>query len=188
MGDGVAAAAFVFERTSAGAGGVAPDVLLFGGWLGGFSDLVELEVAVDAVELDLGDGGFAERGALGFHEFDDFHGSFKAGGGGGFVVAEDLSKSVECEAGEVSELVQETVGSVVAGGEEDTGEVGVFLGPEVDGGAVNAGLCSGGGDGLACDESLQYLLLNGSESVEKCRVGCRVCGHVFPTHRLLRRI
>ena len=162
--------------------------MLFGGWLGGFSDLVELEVAVDAIELDLGDGGFAERGALGFHEFDDFHGGFEAGGGGGFAVAEDLSKSVECEAGEVSELFQETVGSVVASGEEDTGEVRVFLGPEVDGGAVNAGRFCGGGDGLACDESLQYLLLNGSKSVEKCRVGCRVGGHVFPTHRLLRRI
>ena len=157
--------------------------MLFGGWLGGFSDLVELEVAVDAVELDFGDGGFVERGALGFHEFDDFHGRFEAGGSGGFAVAEDLSKSVECEAGEVSELVQETVGSVVAGGEEGTGEAGVFLGPEVDGGAVNADLFGGGGDGLACNESLQYLLLNGSESVEKCRVGCRVCcrvwGHVF---------
>ena len=116
--------------------------MLFGGWLGGFSDFVELEVAVDAVELNLGDGGFAERGALGFHEFDDFHGGFEAGGGGGFAVAEDLSKSVECEAGEVSELVQDTVRSVVAGGEEDTGEAGVFLGPEVDGGAVNGSLFS----------------------------------------------
>ena len=127
---------------AAAAGGVTADILGFRGLWYGLGDFVELEIAVGAVELDFGDGGFAERGALSFHEFDDFHGGFEAGGSGGFTVAEYLSKSVECEAGEVSEFVQETIGSVVAGGEGDTGEAGVFLGPEVDGGAVNGSLFS----------------------------------------------
>ena len=39
---------------------------------------------------------------------------------------------------------------MVAGGEQGAGEAGVFLGPEMDGGAVDAGLFSGGGDRLAC--------------------------------------
>ena len=70
----VTAAAFVFERTAAGARGVSADVLSPRGRFGGLGDLVELEVAVDAVELDLGKGGFADRRALRFDEFDDFHG------------------------------------------------------------------------------------------------------------------
>ena len=64
--------------------------------------------------------------------------------------------------------MEHAFGAVVASFEEDPGEVGMFLGPQVDGEAVNAGLIDGGGDGLARDESPQYLLLSGSESVEKC--------------------
>ena len=58
----------------------------------------------------------------------------------------------------------------MAGGEQGAREVGVLLGPEMDGGPVNAGGFSGGGDGLACDESLKDVLLNGSERVEKWRI------------------
>ena len=42
------------------------------------------------------------------------------------------------------------------------------LGPPMDGGAMDSGGFGGGGDGLACNESLQDVLLNGSEGVEKC--------------------
>ena len=109
MADGVAAAAFVFERTAAGARGVAAGVLNPRGRLGGRSrglgDLVELEVAVDAVELDLGEGGFADRRALRFDEFDDLHRGFESYGGWGGFVTQNVSKSVECEAGEATEFV-----------------------------------------------------------------------------------
>ena len=169
MGDGVAATAFVFEGTAAGAGSIAPDVLSRpGGRLGGLGDLVELEIAVEAVELDLGNGGFADGGTLGFDEFDDFHGGFESHGCGGLLVTQDLSKSVECEAGEVAEVVDETFRAVVAGGQEDPGEVGVFLFPEVDGGAMDADRFGGSGDGLARDEALEHLDLNRRQGVEWC--------------------
>lgn len=37
---------------------------------------------------------------------------------GRFLVAQDLSKSVECEAGEIAEFVQQLVGALLAEGEE----------------------------------------------------------------------
>ena len=101
----VTAAAFVFERTAAGARGVTADVLGLRGRFGGSGDLVELEVAVDAVELDLGKGGFADRRTLRFNKFDDFHGGFESYGGRGGFVTQNVSKSVECEAGEATEFV-----------------------------------------------------------------------------------
>ena len=54
--------------------------------------------------------------------------------------------SVECEVGEAAGFVQQQVGPMVAGGEQGAGEGGVFLGPEMDGGAVDAGLFGGGGE------------------------------------------
>ena len=63
----------------------------------------------------------------------------------------------------------------MAGGEQGAGEAGVLLGPEMDGGPVNASGFGGGRDGLACNESLKDVLLNGSEGVEKCRVGGHGC-------------
>ena len=69
-------------------------------------DLVELEVAVAAVELDLGEGGFADRRALRFDEFDDLHGGFEPDGCRGLLIAQNVSKSVECEVGEAAEFMQ----------------------------------------------------------------------------------
>ena len=54
----------------------------------------------------------------------------------------------------------------MAGGEQGAGKGRVLLGPEMDSGPVNAGGFSGGRDGLACDESLKDVLLNGSERGE----------------------
>lgn len=136
--------------------------------------MVELEVTVEAVELDFGNGGFADAGTLRFDEFDDFQGGFESHGCRGLLVTQDLSKSVEREVGKIAEFFDETLRPVVAGAQENPGKAGVFLAPEVDGGAMQAGLFGGGGDGLPDDEGLQYLLLNGSERVEECRVG----GHV----------
>ncbi len=72
-----------------------------------------------------------DRGALGFDEFDNLHGGFEADRGGGLVVAEDLSKSVECEVGQVAEFVDNAVGALLAEGEEGAGEVREGTGPEV---------------------------------------------------------
>ena len=83
---GVTEAAFVFERAAAGARGVTSDVLDFLGRFGDLGYLVELEVAVDAVELDLGQSSFAECGTLRFDEFDDFHGGFESYGCRGLLV------------------------------------------------------------------------------------------------------
>ena len=66
---------------------------------------MELEAGVDAVELDLGEGGFADRRALRFDEFDDLHGGFESYGCRGLLVTQNVSKSVECEAGEATEFV-----------------------------------------------------------------------------------
>ena len=54
----------------------------------------------------------------------------------------------------------------MTGCEQGAGKAGVLLGPEMDSGPVNAGGFSGGRDGLACNESLKDVLLNGSECVE----------------------
>ena len=67
--------------------------------------MVELEAGVDAVELDLGKGGFADRRALRFDELDDLHGGFESYGCRGLLVTQNVSKSVECEAGEATEFV-----------------------------------------------------------------------------------
>ena len=71
----------------------------------------------------------------------------------------------------------------MAGGEKGAREAGMFLGPEMDGGPVNASGFGGGRDGLACDESLKDVLLNGSERGENGgfgRHGCS-CSEVTPT-------
>ena len=86
-------------------------------------DLVELEVAVDSVELDLSEGGLADGGALRFHEFDDLHSGFELYGCRGWLVTQNVSKSVECEA---AEFVEQEFRSVMAGCEQSAGEVGVF--------------------------------------------------------------
>ena len=86
-------------------------------------DLVELEAGVDAVELDLGKGGFADRRALRFDELDDLHGGFESYGCRGLLVTQNVSKSVECEA---AEFVEQEFRSVMAGCEQSAGEVGVF--------------------------------------------------------------
>ena len=97
-----------------------------------------------------------------------------------------MSKSVDCEFGQIPEIVKEAIGLILPGGEEGLGEGGVLAGPEMDGGPVDAGVLGGGGDGLACDEGLEHLLLNGRKTVEKCRIG--VAGHeIFPDLRLLPR-
>ena len=124
--------------------------------------MVELEVALETVELHLGNGGFADGGTLRFDEFDDLHGGFESDGCRGVLITQNVSKSVECEVGQVAEFVDDAFRPVLAGGQEDPGEVGVFLVPEVDGGAMQASRFGGGGDGLSGDEGLQYLLLNGS--------------------------
>ena len=85
-----------------------------------------------------------------FDELDDFHDGFESYGCRCLLVTQNVSKSVECEVDEAAEFVQRQVGPMVAGGEQGAGEAGVFLGPEMDGGAVDAGLFSGGGDRLAC--------------------------------------
>ena len=68
--------------------------------------MVEWEVAVETVELDLGEGGFVERRALRFDEFDDLPVGFEPDGCRGLVIAQNVSKSVECEVGEAAEFMQ----------------------------------------------------------------------------------
>ena len=109
-----------------------------------------------------------DRGALGFDEFDDLDGGFEADRGGGLVVAEDLSKSVDGEVGQVAEFVHNPVGALLAEGEEGAGEVREGAGPEVDRGAVDPGFAGRGGDGEARDEALQHLDLNRRQGVELC--------------------
>ena len=123
--DRVAATALVLERTTARAGGVASD----GGGLGRFrwDDLGQAEILVDSFDSRLEE----DRGALGFDEFGDLDGRFEADRGGGLVVAEDLSKSVDGEVGQVAEFVHNAVGALLAQGEEGTGEIGEGTGPEV---------------------------------------------------------
>ena len=173
LADGIAAAAFVFQGTATGTGSVAADRGGFHGrglrgrfrWVDDFSDA---EIGVHLFEFWVGQRRRKRRGALGFDEFDDLHGGFEPDRGGGFVVAQDLSKSVDCEVGEVAEFVDEAVGALLAQCEEGAGEVGQGAGPEVDGGAVDAGFVGGGGDGVACDEAFEDLQLNRRQSVEMC--------------------
>jgi len=167
LGGKVGAAAFEFEFATAGTRSIPADVG-DAGRLGGLGDLAQGEVGVDFVELYLFHRHFAVSGALSFHQFDDFHGGLEAGGGGGIFVTEEVSKSVDCQVGEVGELVEETIGLLLPGGEEGAGEVGVLAGPEVNSGPVDASLSGGKGDGISCDEGLEHLLLSGSQGVEKC--------------------
>ena len=71
-----------------------------------------------------------DLGALRFDEFGDLDGGPEANGGGGVLVAEDLSKSVDGEVGQVAEFVHNAVGALLAQGEEGTGEIGEGTGPE----------------------------------------------------------
>ncbi len=113
-------------------------------------DLAESDFRVDFVEFFLFRSSLALSGALGFDEFHDFHGGFETSGGGGVFITQQVSKSVDCEVGEIGELVEEAVGFLLAGVEEGAGEVRVLTGPEVDGGPVDAGFLGGGGDGGCC--------------------------------------
>ena len=160
LADGVAAAALEFEGTAAGAGGVASD----GGGLGRFrwDDLGDAEVLVKCFDGRLEENG----GALRLDEFGDLDGGPEANGGGGVLVAQDLSKSVDGEVSQVAEFVHNAVGALLAEGEAGAGEVGEGPSPEVDGGAVNAGFFGGGGDREARDEALEHLDLNRRQGVE----------------------
>ena len=109
-----------------------------------------------------------DRRSLGFDEFGDFDGGFEADGGGGLVVAEDLSKSVDGEVGQVAEFVHNAVGALLAEGEEGTGEVREGAGPEMHGGAVDPGFPGSRGDGEARDEAFEHLDLNRRQGVELC--------------------
>ena len=123
--DWVAAATLEFERTAARAGGVASH----GGGLGWFrwDDLGQAEILVESFDRRLEE----DRRSLGFDEFGDFDGGFEADRGGGVLVAENLSKSVDGEVGQVAEFVHNAVGALLAQGEEGTGEIGEGTGPEV---------------------------------------------------------
>ena len=131
------------------------------GWL---FHLGQAEILVEFFDRRLEE----DRGALGFDEFDNFDGGFEADRGGGLVVAEDLSESVDGEVGESAEFVDYLVGALLAEGEEGAGEVREGAGPEVDGGAVDPGFAGSGGDGEARDEALQHLDLNRCQGVELC--------------------
>ena len=173
LADGVAAAALVFEGTAAGARSVASG---WGGFRGGgglrpVDDLGDAQVVVHFFEFGVDEGLGEGRRALGFDDFDDLHGGFEPNGGGGGFVAQQLSKSVDCQVGQVAEFVGEAVGALLTEGEEGAGEVGERSRPEVDGSAVEARLFGGGGDGLACDEALEDTDLNRRQGVEWCGLG-----------------
>ncbi len=68
-----------------------------------------------------------------------FHRGFETDGGGGILVTQQLSKSVDCQVGEVTQFIENAFGPRVAAVEEGAGEVGVVAGPIVDGGTVDAG-------------------------------------------------
>jgi len=51
-----------------------------------------------------------------------------------------VSKNIDCEFGQIPELVNEAIGLILPGGEEGLGEGGVLAGPEMDGGPVDAGV------------------------------------------------
>ena len=136
------------------------------GWL---LYLGEAEVLVDFLDGRLEE----DRGALRFDEFGDFHRGFEADRGGGVFVAQDLSKSVDGEVGQVAEFVEHLVGALLSEGEEGAGEVRESAGPEVawlefEGGAVDTGFPGSSGNGEACDEALQHLNLNRRQGVELC--------------------
>ena len=77
LGERIRATAFKFEAAAARAGGVAADS---DGRLR-VSDLAEDDFRVDFIELHLFERSFAMGRALGFDEFDDFHGGLESGGG-----------------------------------------------------------------------------------------------------------
>jgi hypothetical protein len=111
-----------------------------------------------------GGGGFVDfrRGsALGVDHFDDFHGGLEARGGRGFVVTENVSKSVDCQVGEVAEFVDQAGGALVAEVGQDLVKARDAAGPKVNRAAVEAGLLGGGADGRARGEALQDLHLDG---------------------------
>ena len=129
------------------------------GWL---FHLGQAEILVEFFDRRLEE----DRGALGFDEFDDLHGGFESYGCRGLLVAQNVSKSVECKVGESAEFVDYLVGALLAEGEEGAGEVREGAGPEVDGGAVDPGFAGRGGDGEARDKALQHLDLNRRQGVE----------------------
>ena len=99
-----AAAAFVFERTAAGARGVTTGVL---------SPPGPVSRPVSSPVWRPGRGGgvggrgrcVTDRRALRFDELDDFHGGFESYGCRCLLVTQNVSKSVECEVGEAAEFV-----------------------------------------------------------------------------------
>ena len=165
--DRVGTTALVLERTAARAGGVAADRGGSGfAWVFHFG---QAEILVESFDSRLEE----DRGALRFDEFGDLDGGFQADRGGGVLVAEDLSKSVDGEVGQVAEFVEHLVGTLLAEGEESAGEIGEGTGPEVawlefEGGAVDTGFPGSSGNGEACDEAFEHLDLNRRQGVELC--------------------
>ena len=146
--DRVGTTALVFERTAARAGGVAADSGGSGfGWVFHFG---QAEILMESFDSRLEE----DRRALRFDEFGDLDGGFQADRGGGLVVAEDLSKSVDGELGQVAEFIHHSVGALLTEGEEGAGEVREGAGPEVDGRPMEPGFPRSGGDGEARDEAL----------------------------------
>ena len=138
-----------------------------GSGLGWLLYLGEAEVLVDFLDGRLEE----DRGALRFDEFGDFHRGFEADRGGGVFVAQDLSKSVDGEVGQVAEFVEHLVGALLSEGEEGAGEVRESAGPEVawlefEGGAVDTGFPgSSGRRGLR-----RGFVTPESESASGCRI------------------
>ena len=159
----------MFERAAAGAGGVTAHVgEVRGRWRRGHGsghggNPVQLKIGVETVAFHFGKGAFAERRALRFDEFGNFHGRFQADGRGGFLVAQQLSKSVDRQAGEIAQFVEHSFGPVMTGFEEGASEGGVLPGPVMDGGPVDAHGFGGGGNGLPGDEGLEDVLLHSVE-------------------------
>lgn len=77
----------------------------------------------------------------------DGESGLEADGVGDFRAGENVTKGSEGLIREGLDLGLDLGGVAGAGVGEFTGEVLVFLGPEVDGGAVDAGIGGGGGDG-----------------------------------------
>ena len=72
------------------------------------------------------------------NEFDDFESGFETGGRRGVLVAENVSKSVECELAYRGEFVQEGLCTLLTRSEERAGERRGSASPETDGAAMNA--------------------------------------------------
>ena len=67
-----------------------------------------------------------------FDEFGDFHGRFQADGSGGTLVSQQLSKSVDRQAGEIAQFVEHSFGAAMTGFEEGASEGGVLAAAEMD--------------------------------------------------------